>query len=156
MVLRLIGGRYTKSHAFRVSKTINAPIRFVYQWCTDYRESDPKITGSGAKRKILLKTKHRVIYTSSYTSGGKPRSAVNVVTLYPSGAWHLDFIGDEDDETGEYVLTKLGPRKTRLGMRFTEHYKVRKAPTKAQDAKHTHEIWDRYIAALEKSYDRRR
>lgn len=149
-------GTYTKTHSFHVSKTIKSPLRFVYDWCTDYRESDPRITGAKAKRKILLKTEHRVIYTSTYRSGGKPRSAVNVVTLYPPKAWHLDFVGDEDDEVGDYVLTKLGPRRTRLDMTFTEHYKTRKAPTKAQDVKHTHEIWDKYIAALEKDYVRRK
>ncbi len=148
-------GTYTKTHAFHVSKIIDAPFRFVYDWCTDYRESDPKITGSKAKRKILLKTEHRVIYTSAYRIGGKPRSAVNVVTLYPPKAWHLDFIGDEDDETGDYVLTTLGPRRTRLDMTFLEHYKIRNAPTRAQDAKHTHEVWDKYVAALERDYAHR-
>ncbi len=155
-ILDLKSGTYTKTHTFHLSKIIRAPLRFVYDWCTDYRESDPKITGSKAKRKILLKTKHRVIYTSAYLSGGKSRSAVNVVTLYHPKAWHLDFMGDEDDEAGDYVLTKLGPRRTRLDMTFTEHYKVRKAPTRAQDAKHTHEIWDKYIAALQKDYHRRK
>ncbi len=143
---------YTKNHTFRVSKTLNAPLRFVYRWCTDYRETDPNITGSKTKRKILLKTEHRVIYTTTYISGGKPRTAVDVVTLYPPRAWHLDFVGDEDDETGDYVLKKVGPRRTRLDMTFTEHYKIRKAPTKAQDTKHTHEVWDKYAAALEKDY----
>lgn len=146
----------TKTHTFRVSKTINAPLRFVYDWCTDYKESDPEITGSVTKRKILLKTQHRVIYTSVYKSDGKPRSAVNVVTLYPPKAWHLDFIGDEDDETGDYVLKSLGPRRTRLHMTFTEHYKIRRAPTKAQDVKHTNEVWDKYVAALEKDDARRK
>ncbi len=150
------GRRYIKTHTFRVSKTIDAPLRFVYGWCTDYQESDPKITGSKAKRKILLKTERRVIYTSTYISGRKPRSAVNVVTLSPPRTWHVDFVGDEDDETGDYVLTKLGPRRTRLDMTFTEHYKTRKAPTKAQDAKHTHEVWDKYLAALKKDYGRQK
>ncbi len=149
-------GTYTKTHAFHVSKIIGAPLRFVYDWCTDYRESDPKITGSKARRKILLKTERRVIYTSAYRSGGKPRSAVNVVTLYPPKAWHLDFIGDEDDETGDYMLTGLGPRRTKLTMTFLEHYKIRRAPTKAQDVKHTHEVWDKYVTALERDYARRK
>jgi len=146
--------KYTKTHALHVSKVIKAPIRFVYGWCTDYRESDTKITGSKAKRRILLKTEHRVIYVSSYKSGGKPRNAVNVVTLYPPKAWHLDFIGDDGDEVGDYVLTRLGPQKTRLDMTFDEHYKMRRAPTKAQDLKHTNEVWDKYIAALENEYAR--
>ncbi len=145
---------YTKTHTLHVSKVINAPIRFVYDWCTDYRESDTKITGSKAKRRILLKTEHRVIYLSSYRSGGKPRNAVNVVTLYPPKAWHLDFTGDDDDEVGDYVLTRLGPQKTRLDMTFEEHYKTRRAPTKDQDLKHTNEVWDKYVKALENEYAR--
>ena len=148
----LNGVIYTRTHTLRVSKTINAPARFVYGWCTDYRETDTKITGSKAKRKILLKSEHRVIYTSTYKSSGKLRSAVNVVTLYPPKAWHLDFIGDDDDEVGDYVLTKLGPQRTRLDMTFTEHYKTGSAPTKAQDLKQTHQVWDKYAAALEKDY----
>jgi hypothetical protein len=37
-------------------------------------------------------------------------------------------------------------------MTFKEHYKVRKAPTKAQDTKGTHQVWNKYVAALEKEY----
>ena len=74
---------YTKTHSYRVSKIIHAPLPFVYDWCTDYRESDPKITGSKAKRKMLLKTTRHVIYVSAYRSGGKPKIGVNIVTLYP-------------------------------------------------------------------------
>ena len=149
-------GDYTRSHTFHVSKTIMAPLRFVYDWCTDYREDDTKITGSKAKRKILLKTKHRVVYATNYKSRGRPRSAVNVVTLHPPLSWHLDFIGDDDDEVGEYRLTKLAPKMTRLDMTFAENYKTRGAPTTAQDVKHTHQVWDKYIAALEKDYAKNR
>ncbi len=147
---------YTKTHSFSVSKIIHAPLPFVYNWCIDYRESDPKITGSKAKRKILLKTVRHVIYTSTYRSGGKPKTAVNVITLHPPKWWHLDFIGDEDDETGDYKLTRLGARKTRLDMSFLEHYKMSKPPTIAQDVKHTHEVWDKYVTALERDYARRK
>ena len=145
----------TKSYSVHVSKTIHAPLRFVYDWCTDYRETDPKITGSKANRKILMRTKQRVIYTESYRSRGKPRTAVDVVTLYPPKAWHLDFVSDEDDEVGDYVLSPLGPRKTRLDMTFTESYKVAQAPSKAQYASHVSQVWDKYVEALQKEYRRR-
>jgi hypothetical protein len=101
-----------------------------------------------------MKTKHRVVYVVSYRSRGKLRGAVDVVTLHPPKAWHLDFVGDEDDETGDYVLSSLGPRKTRLDMTFTEHYKIRNAPSKAQDTKHVDDLWDKYVAALENDYAR--
>jgi hypothetical protein len=154
--MNLPSGKYTKSHTIKVSKTIRAPLHFVYDWCTDYKESDPKITGSKSKRKILLKSKHRVVYVMNYKSHGKLKSAVDVVTLYPPKAWHLDFTGDEDDEVGDYALTSLGPRKTRLDMKFQEHYKISKAPTQAQDVKHTHEIWNKYVVALERDYARKK
>jgi hypothetical protein len=145
-------GKWTRSHTFKVSKIIKAPLRYVYNWCTDYREDDPKITGTTTKRKILLRTKNRVIYTSNYVTNGKARTAVNVVTLYPPKAWHLDFIGDEDDEIGDYNLKALNPRLTKLQMKFTEHYKTPNVPTKAQDIAHTREIWDKYVVALERDY----
>ena len=148
--------KYAKRHTFHVSKLIRAPLRFVYNWCTDYRETDPQLTGSKSKRAILLKTKHRVVYTVSYRNRGKPRSAVDVVTLHPPNWWHLDFVGDDDDETGDYTLTPLGASKTRLDMTFTERYKIRGAPSKAQDTKSTHVFWDKLVAGLEKDYSRRR
>jgi hypothetical protein len=92
----------------------------------------------------------------SYRSHGKSRSAVDVVTLYPPKAWHLDFVGDEDDETGDYLLTALGPRRTRLDMTFHERYKIRNAPSKAEDVKHTREVWDKYAEALERDFRRKK
>ena len=147
---------YKKSGRIHVSKVIDAPLRFVYAWCTDYRETDTRITGSKSKRKILMKNKHRVVYVTAYRSGGKAKSAVDVITLYPPNAWHLDFVGDEDDETGDYVLSSLGPKKTRLDMVFTERYKVANAPSQGEETKHIHEIWDKYVSALEKDYARKR
>jgi hypothetical protein len=146
---------YTKSHSFRVSKVIRAPLPFVYAWCTDYRDSDPKITGSKTSRKILVKAGRHVIYTGSYRSGGKLKIGVNIVTLHPPRRWHLSFVGDEDDEIGDYTLTRLGPRRTRLEMRFTEHYRVSNAPTKAEDVTHVHELWNKYVARLERDYKRK-
>lgn len=47
----------------KVTKTINAPLRYVFNWCTDFREDDPALTNSKGSRKILEKTKKRVVYT---------------------------------------------------------------------------------------------
>lgn len=107
-------------------------MRFVYRWCTDYRASDPRITGSKSKRRILLKTQHRTVYVSTYESGGEPRSIVNVVTLHPPTGWHLDGVGDEIDEKVDYALTKLRAEKTRLNIAVTVYYKIDEVPTKAQ------------------------
>ncbi len=139
---------------YHVTKVLNAPVQFAYEWCTDFRDDDPKITGSKNKRSILEKTKERVIYTIRYKSGGKTWNAVNIVTLRPPRAWQLDSRGDEDDEVGEYRLSRLGARKTKLDMTFVERWKVRNYPPRAEYLQHIHEIWDKYAAALEKDYRR--
>ena len=114
----------------RVSKTINAPLRYVYEWCTDFREDDPQITGSKSQRKILEKTKKRVVYAQIYTGlDGAQKVTVDIVTLSPPSSWHLDYFGEEDDETGEYRLRALGKDRTRLDMVFREKWKkIRKGP----------------------------
>ena len=103
-----------------------------------------------------MKTEHRVVYTESYHSRGKGRVAVDVVTLFPPKSWHLDYISDEEDEVGAYVLIFLGPRRTRIDFTFTEHFKVAHPPRKAKYASDVSRIWDRYVEALEKDYQRSR
>ena len=146
----------TTSHTIHVLKTINAPLKFVYDWCTDFREDDNKITGSKTRRIILQKTKQRVVYVSAYRSSGRFRYGVSTVTLRPPNGWHLDHVGEEDDEIGDYRLTRLGSSKTKLGMTFRGKYKTRNAPTKREDAKQTSEMWDKYVAALERDYAHRK
>jgi hypothetical protein len=135
-----------------VKKTFNAPLKFVYDWCTDYREDDNLITGSRAQFKILQKTKRRVIYVRTYERNGKTMIGVKMVTLRPPKAWYLDQVGEDEDAIGIYKLTRVGPEKTRLDMTFTEKYKISDAPTKEEDRNHIDQMWDKYVAALEKDY----
>jgi len=135
---------------------INAPLKFVYNWCVDFREDDPKIWGSKTRRVILQKAKGRVIYMSTLRRRGTATSSVRIVTLKPLNAWHLDLVGQENDEIGDYRLTRLGPRKTRLDITFRVKYKIANAPTKEKDTEQTNEVWDKYVAALERDYVHRR
>lgn len=77
---------------------------------------------------------------------------VKMVTLLPPRAWYLDQVGEDEDAIGIYKLTRVGPGKTRLDMTFKEKYKISNAPTKEEDRNHTDQMWDKYVAALEKDY----
>lgn len=79
-------------------------------------------------------------------------TGVNIVTLQPPNGWTLEYLGEEEDETGKYQLTRLGPRKTRLDMTFTDKYKISNSPTKEEDKSHTDQIWAKYVARLEMDY----
>jgi hypothetical protein len=143
---------------FKISKTIEAPLSYVYDWCTDFRETDPQITGSNSQRKILERTKKRVIYVQIYEGAdGEEKAAVNIVTLSPPNSWHLDYFGEEDDETGEYRLKALGKNKTRLDMLFREKWKnIVKIPSVKEQIDNTDKVWDQYVAALEREYSSRK
>jgi hypothetical protein len=138
----------------RVSKVINAPLRYTYEWCTDFREDDSKLTGSTSKRRIVEKTKKRAVYVMVYQGAdGKEKMAVSYVMLKPPSAWSLEQFGEEDYETGEYRLKSLGKGKTRLEMVFKETWKdIAKIPTIEEQTDGTNKAWDQFIAALESDY----
>ena len=146
--------RYTERHTYRVKKTFNAPLKFVYDWCTDYREDDNLMTGWKAQFKILQKNKRRVIYLRTSERDGKTMISVKMVTLRPPKAWYLDQVGEDEDVIGVYKVTRVGPEKTRLAMTFTEKYKISDTRTKEEDRNDTNQMWDKYVAALEEDYAR--
>jgi hypothetical protein len=139
---------------YRYSVTFNAPIKFVYNWCTDYREDDPEIIGADYRRIILEKSKKRVIFVSDKKGpDGSTKLAVRVVTLSPSkNAWHLDYFGEEDLEKGDYRLKSLGEEKTRLDMVFKNTWKNGAGPTSEEFTAETKSSWDAYAPALERDY----
>jgi hypothetical protein len=140
------------SYRFATSKVITAPLPFVYEWWTDYREDDHKITGQKRTVSILERTTHRVIMSIRYESHGQVMTAVKIVTLNPPNEWHLNWNGDEDDETGEYKLTRMGKNKTRLSATFKVHKKRPTAQTKSEFRKEVNAVWSKYMAALESDY----
>ncbi|MGD0422432.1 MAG: hypothetical protein ABSA92_03115 [Candidatus Bathyarchaeia archaeon] len=135
-----------------ISRVINAPLSFVYSWWTDFRENDPKITGQKRRLTILERNAHRVIMSVRYTSHGRVITAARIVTLKPPNAWHLDWIGDENEETGNYQLRSLGARKTRLHATFKVNYKYRRTTSKLVFMKNLNGMWDKYVAVLERDY----
>jgi hypothetical protein len=147
-----VAWRYVLSLQVSVSRKINAPLSFVYAWWTDFSEGDPKITGQKRRLIILERRANRIIMSVRYTSHGRILTAARIVTLKPPNAWHLDWIGDEDEETGDYQLRRLGARKTGLHATFKVRYRNRKPPPKSAFLKHINELWDKYVAALETDY----
>src|SRR5208282_2280143 len=149
---RLSNRGITKTNVISVSKVINAPLSFVYDWCTDDSPDDTKLTRSSARRIILNKTPRQAIYLETFQRNGKSMCAVNIVSLRRPTRWHLDYIGQDADEIGEYRLTKQGHKKTKLDMRFKVKYKIHGAPTRSEDTKQTSIVWDKYVSALEKEF----
>jgi hypothetical protein len=137
---------------YKVSKTFNAPLEFAFDWCTDFREDDGKMTGSKAKRHFLERTKDRIIWTVKYTEEGKPKEGVRAVWLSPPDSWHLDTCGDHR-EIGDYRLSRVGKDKTRLDMVFHMTYDdPRQVVDKEQWEKEALEEWGIFSKFLESDY----
>jgi hypothetical protein len=109
------------NQTYRLSATFNAPLDYVFAWCTDFREDDNKIIGSKTKRRILERSKGRFVWVVNYKEDGKDKEGVRAVWLHPPDSWHLDTCGD-GREVGDYKLTRVGKTKTRLDMKFVETY----------------------------------
>ena len=79
-------------------------------------------------------------------------TAARIVSLKPPNAWHLDWIGDEHNETGDYKLTRLSESTTCLNMTFNVHNNAPTASTKGAFVKEVSAVWDKYVPALESDY----
>ena len=138
-----------------MTKVIDAPLKYVYDWATDYTEGDNAIWGGKYPRIILLKTKTKVIYAYySEDVNGKRKLAVRLVTLHPATySWHLDYYGEDAIETGEYKLTRLGKGKTRFHMVIKNKWKKGKGPSASYLQRNSNFVWTKYVEALEKDYN---
>ena len=140
------------NQTYRLSATFNAPLDYVFAWCTDFREDDNKMTGSKTRRHILERTKERFVWVVNYKDGGKEKEGIRAVWLHPPDSWHLDTCGD-GREVGDYKLTRLGKTKTRLDMKFVETYD---GPEEVEDKKEWEadgkKHWAIYKKALEADF----
>jgi len=150
------GHRVFGTATIRVSKTINAPLRYVYEWCTDYRPDDGRLQRKDRIRprfRVIQVSPHRVIRIRLHPNGSTdPDIAVDVVRLDPPSDWHTDQIDEADRMAIDYHLVKLGPRKTRLELLVTERWVTRDFPTRSELRRRVSATWDRLSSAIEKSY----
>ena len=137
---------------FKASQTFKAPLDFVFQWCTDFREDDGKMTGSKAKRTFLERTAKRIVWVSEFKEKGEPKEGLRVVWLEPPNVWRLDTCGDQR-EIGEYVLSPKGKNKTRLDMKFKISYDSKdEIPDKKEWEDDVAKEWEIFASYLEKDY----
>ena len=147
-------GPITKT--YKISRTFAAPRDFVFNWCTDFREDDYKMTGSTARRKFLERTKERIVWAVRYREGKKREEGIRAVWLKPPNSWHFDTCGD-GREVGDYNLSELKNGKTRLDMVFRVTYDdPSEVESQAEWTKDANDNWSAYAKFLEKDYKKSR
>ena len=139
------------SVSYSVSKKIRAPLGFVFEWCTDFREGDPGLWGSPAKNIILDKSDKKVVYRTERRRGEVVLRTTSTVTLSPPDAWHVNADGDEREYRGDYRLRSRGDY-TELEIKFVWRTKGPVVRTAAELSEGSSAMWDKLVKALENDY----
>lgn len=147
------GRRIFATHTGRLSKVVDAPLRYVYDWCTDFRSDDARLAGSKSRHRVLKVSPQRLVRVKVARKGAKnPAMNVEVVRLRPPNAWHKDTIGEEDLDAMDYELTALSPNQTRVSLVMVERWMVPEFPKKADWLRSSNEYWDELVRAIEERY----
>jgi hypothetical protein len=149
------GHRIYATHTIRLSKRVNAPLKYVYDWCTDYRADDWRLSTRRPHSRfwVVRPSSHRAIRIRSTPIGRRdPALAVDLVQLDPPRSWHTDQIDEDDRMSMDYRLTRLGPKLTRLDLLVTEYWISPKHPSRAELTQRVSATWSRLVGHVEKRY----
>jgi hypothetical protein len=137
---------------YKVSQTFSAPIEYVFDWCTDFREDDGQMIGSKTKKSFIERTDKRIVWAVERKEKGKKVVGIRVVWLDRPNSWTLNTCGDQI-EVGHYVLKKKGKNKTKLDMEFNITFDSKdEVEDKKKWLKSSKEEWGTFRQHLEEDY----
>ena len=137
---------------YGISLTLDAPLKYAYEWCTDFRNEDPFIPGGAYPRHILRRRKDGFVWIQHYKRDGIEKEGVRIVTLRPPNAWHYESIGEEKESIIDYRLSPLGKKRTKLNISVGATYKTIEPEDRPLLEKNMSAEWEKYKAALEADY----
>ena len=147
------GRRVFATQTGRLSKIVDAPIHYVYDWCTDFRPDDSKLEGIKQRHRVVRVSPQRLVRVKVASKDARnPTINVEVVRLSPPNAWHKDTIGEEDLDSMDYKLTALSPSKTLVSLVMVERWMVPKFPKKSDWLHAANKYWDELVLAIGERY----
>ncbi|MCI4326623.1 MAG: hypothetical protein L3K16_03180 [Thermoplasmata archaeon] len=149
------GHRIYGTTTVRVSLVIQAPSRYVYDWCTDYRSDDGRLSNARPRprfRVIRISPRRLVRIRVSRGSGRDPAFTVEAIRLNPPHAWHQDQIDETDHQSVDYRVSSAGRARTRFQLLSTERWVTPEFPTPEALRAQIGRTWTRFAAAIEADY----
>ncbi|MGI0130470.1 MAG: hypothetical protein ACREEC_10035 [Thermoplasmata archaeon] len=135
------------------AKEANVPLRYMYDWCTDYRPDDGRFSSARPRYKILRVGPNCVVRIRHGEPRGEPaRTAIELVKFRPPRAWHMDQIDESDLSSADYLLTRLGPQRTRIDLAAVERWTTREHPSRSEYLGVVNRYWDGLVKALESDF----
>ncbi|HEV2317488.1 MAG TPA: SRPBCC family protein [Thermoplasmata archaeon] len=139
---------------YRVRQEFDAPLDFVFRWCTDYSGKDAALEGEGYERRVLSRTSRRVIFEDLASDREGWIWRRYTVRLSPPYRWHAESVGNRRLVVVDYQLTALPGNRTRL--EYTWRRKglgaYRKNPSKRSGERDSSRGWQQFARALERDY----
>jgi hypothetical protein len=161
VVLPVYGHMPERGHQFygttsvRVSLVIQAPSRYVYDWCTDYRSDDGRLSSARTRpsfRVIRISPRRLVRIRVSRGSGRDPALTVEKIRLNPPRSWHMDQLDEADQQSVDYRVSSVGRARTRFKLFSTERWLTSEFPTREALRAQITGTWARFAAAIEADY----
>jgi hypothetical protein len=144
--------------SYEARVTFSAPLRFVFDWCTDYTPQDAQLEGGKYRRRILSRTRREVVYEDLEDSKSGWFWSHHVVHLFPPTRWHSESVGSHRTYSLDYRLSPEPGGRTELVLtarrRPTEL--GGKNPKAVQWARSVEKDWSQFRRALERDYKKSR
>lgn len=149
------GHRVYGSTTVRVSLVVQAPARYVYEWCTDYRSDDGRYSKRRPRPKfrvIRISPRRLVRIRVAQGTGREPALTVERICLSPPHSWHQDQLDEADQQSVDYRVRSIGRGRTELQLLSTERWLTADFPTREALRSQIAATWARFAAALEADY----
>jgi hypothetical protein len=153
------GHRHFGTTQVRVVCRIRAPLRYVFEWCTDYRTDDGRLSSRvrPPRFRVLRLSPSRVLRVRILPQGrAEPKIAVDLVRLRPPNAWHMDQLDEADQQSVDYRLVAIDRTTTELRLLVTERWLTPDHPDARQLRAQVGATWAHFGAAIEERYRRGR
>jgi hypothetical protein len=150
-----LGHRFYGTTTVRVSLVIQAPSRYVYYWCTDYRSDDGRFSSARRRpsfRVIRISPRRVVRIRVAHGSGRDPALTVERIRLNPPRSWHQDQFDETDQQSVDYRVSSVGRGRTRFQLLSTERWLTPDFPTREALRAQISRTWARFAAAIEADY----
>jgi hypothetical protein len=148
----------TSSRLYIVRATFRAPMAFVLRWCTDYSPEDSGLEGEQFRRRILARTRRRVVYEDLDDTPGGWMWSRWTVRIHPPDRWHGEATGNYRGWDVEYRLKSLPGARTQLTLRGrrTPLLLGKSNPPRTELERELTRTWERFGRALEADYRKSR
>jgi len=139
---------------YEFRSTFQAPLPYVFRWCTDYSPEDPRLEKENYTRRVLSRSARRVIFEDLYDEPVGWVWSHDVVTLSPPDHWHADIVGTHREWTIDYRLHVLPDGRTGLSFRGRRRPTPLggRNPPKPQLVRELKALWRNFGRALERDY----